>query len=60
MYFIEFDLLLYIDKVLILSNERGILPDNIENHLQLVHFSTLQLKNSFHVNSNYDFQGIRI
>ncbi|CAF1517292.1 unnamed protein product [Adineta ricciae] len=44
------------NKVLILSSERGILPDNIENHLQLTHFSTLQLRNSFDVNSNDDFQ----
>jgi len=45
---------------LILLNERGILPDNIESQLQLTHFSTLQLQlnNSLDANSIYDFQGI--
>ncbi|CAF4084801.1 unnamed protein product, partial [Adineta steineri] len=43
------------DKVLVISCERGILPDNIHEHLQLTHFSTLQLNSSFDFNSSYDF-----
>ncbi|CAM4815440.1 unnamed protein product [Rotaria magnacalcarata] len=44
------------NKVLLLLNERGILPNNLESLEQLTHFSTLQLKSSFDTNSIYDFQ----
>lgn len=45
--------IIIIGKVLVISHERGILPDN---HVQLTHFATLQLKSIFDTNSSYDFQ----
>lgn len=56
--YLFFRSLSFVDKILVLLNERGVLPDNVESQLQLTHFSTLQLKSLFDTNSTYDFQGI--
>ncbi|CAF1368399.1 unnamed protein product [Adineta ricciae] len=42
-------------RVLVISCERGILPDKIDDQLQLTHFSTLQLNSSFDFDNTYDF-----
>ncbi|CAF4480991.1 unnamed protein product [Rotaria magnacalcarata] len=44
------------NKILVISDTRGILPDNIEDHIQLTHFTTLQLLSSFDTNNTYDLQ----
>ncbi|CAF0813267.1 unnamed protein product [Adineta steineri] len=41
-------------RMLVISQERGILPNNIEDHVQLTHFNILQLKNSLDINNIYD------
>jgi hypothetical protein len=45
-----------VDKVLIISQERGVLPDNIQDHIQFTHFTTLHLKISSDINDTYDLQ----
>jgi hypothetical protein len=43
-------------KVLIITQERGILPDDIADHYQLKQFTTLQLNGSISINTQYDFK----
>jgi hypothetical protein len=45
-----------VDKGLILSHEKGILPDNTHDHIQLTHFTTLQLQSSSDANGTYDLE----
>jgi hypothetical protein len=47
-----------IDKELGLLNERGILPNNAENDVQLKHFTRLLLKCPSNSNVNYNLQSM--
>lgn len=33
------------------------MPDNVENNVQLTHFSTLELTNLIDINTTYNLQG---
>ncbi|CAM4786161.1 unnamed protein product [Rotaria magnacalcarata] len=44
------------NKTLVISHARGILPDDIDDHLQLTHFATLQLMCTSDTMTNYDLQ----
>ncbi|CAF3351321.1 unnamed protein product [Rotaria socialis] len=44
------------NKTLVISHARGILPDDIDDHIQLTHFATLQLMCTSDTMTNYDLQ----
>jgi len=51
-----FDFIIVVDKTLIISNTRGILPDKIDDHIQFPQFVTLQLISQSDTMVNYDLQ----
>jgi hypothetical protein len=47
-----------VGKVLVIPQKRGIMPNNIEDYVQLTHFTTLQLCDPIDANSTYDPQSM--
>lgn len=55
-YYCQKQLIFNVEKTLVLGYERGILPKNIENHIQFVQFTKLFLSISNNNNINFDIQ----
>ncbi|CAF1291237.1 unnamed protein product [Adineta steineri] len=45
------------NKILVFSQKRGIISENIANQIQLTHFNVLELGGSFDTNINYNLEG---
>ena len=46
-----------LDKRLVLHPSRGILPENVWNHVQLTHFNRLELRGKMEASTIYASQG---
>lgn len=52
----EFNYIVIADKTLVISHTRGILPNDLEDHIQLTHFTSLQLICTSEITTDYDLQ----